>query len=555
MANQFLKLRRSAVPGRIPSTSSLDFGEIALNTYDGLAFIKRSGSAGEEIIAIGANTTSITGSANFVPLFNGSSSLVTSSIYQSGSFTAIGTTTPIDANNLDGLVVSAIEYPTYNIISAHGNLDNYTQLNVQNFNSGAYASSDIVATADDGTENSGYINVGINSSGHAIPNAVGSAGDSYLYSVANDLYIGNTVPGKQLILFNGGLDSFANARVWIFDQGTVGINTDTYNQSNPPSLQIEAPNNNTYNLVQAKGNVDNFLQIGIANENTGTAASADLALYNNIDPIDQTAGFIDIGINSTNYVYNGIYPGTAGDGYVFTDSHHLVLGATSGSGDTKITLFAGGISESENAKLILFSNNQHQMSGSLNISGSLNVGGTITAQTLIVQTITSSIDFVTGSTRFGSTLSNTHQFTGSVSITGSLNAPIITGSLFGTASWAQNAVTASYVAASNVAGLSLFQITTGSITASVGLNNDLFLIKSGSKTYFNISSSGDATLYSSNFKVQDFTTNEVVFQVSASRVYFDTHGLIIATQSVAPTGSADVGGILFTSTAMYIGLE
>lgn len=48
------------------------------------------------------------------------------------------------------------------------------------------------------------------------------------------------------------------------------------------------------------------------------------------------------------------------------------------------------------------------------------VRSTLTAQTLVVQTITSSVDFVTGSTRFGSTGSNTHQFTGSVSVTGSL---------------------------------------------------------------------------------------------------------------------------------------
>ena len=46
--------------------------------------------------------------------------------------------------------------------------------------------------------------------------------------------------------------------------------------------------------------------------------------------------------------------------------------------------------------------------------------GTLTAQTIVVQTITSSVDFVTGSTRFGSLSSNTHQFTGSVSISGSL---------------------------------------------------------------------------------------------------------------------------------------
>ena len=48
------------------------------------------------------------------------------------------------------------------------------------------------------------------------------------------------------------------------------------------------------------------------------------------------------------------------------------------------------------------------------------VRGTLTAQTIVAQTITSSTDFVTGSTRFGSLISNTHQFTGSVSMTGSL---------------------------------------------------------------------------------------------------------------------------------------
>ena len=53
------------------------------------------------------------------------------------------------------------------------------------------------------------------------------------------------------------------------------------------------------------------------------------------------------------------------------------------------------------------------------------VGGTLTAQTINVQIITSSIEFVTGSTRNGSSTANTHQFTGSVLMTGSLS---VTGS-------------------------------------------------------------------------------------------------------------------------------
>jgi hypothetical protein len=49
-------------------------------------------------------------------------------------------------------------------------------------------------------------------------------------------------------------------------------------------------------------------------------------------------------------------------------------------------------------------------------ANALTVAGTLTAQTLVVQTITSSVDFVTGSTRFGSLLANTHVFTGSVTM-------------------------------------------------------------------------------------------------------------------------------------------
>jgi hypothetical protein len=55
------------------------------------------------------------------------------------------------------------------------------------------------------------------------------------------------------------------------------------------------------------------------------------------------------------------------------------------------------------------------------INSNLVVTGSITAQTLVVQTITSSVDFVTGSTRFGSLSSNTHVFTGSMSVSGSGN--------------------------------------------------------------------------------------------------------------------------------------
>ena len=60
-----------------------------------------------------------------------------------------------------------------------------------------------------------------------------------------------------------------------------------------------------------------------------------------------------------------------------------------------------------------------QITGSLGVTGSITTNGTITAQTLIVQTITSSIEYSSGSNIFGSQLTDRQTFTGSLQVTGS----------------------------------------------------------------------------------------------------------------------------------------
>lgn len=62
----------------------------------------------------------------------------------------------------------------------------------------------------------------------------------------------------------------------------------------------------------------------------------------------------------------------------------------------------------------------------LYVRNNLTALGTITAQTLNVQQVTSSVQFITGSTKFGSLQANTHEFTGSVGVTGSITAVNLT---------------------------------------------------------------------------------------------------------------------------------
>jgi len=322
MANQFLKLRRSAVPSRKPTTSSLDYGEIALNTFDGLAFMKKSGSNGEEIVTIGSTIGTGSFATTGSNQFNGNQT-ITGSLIQGLGSTAIG-------------------------------------------------------------ENS-----------HA-------EGDS-----------------TQAI----GLFSHAE-----------GLGTIAYGGRSHA-------------------------------EGQDTIAS-------------------------------GSYSHAEGYQTIALADHQHVQGQFNATSSVPAAFIVGnGTDDSNRSNLIYAAGNEVQISGSVKVFGS------------------------------------------------------ITGSLFGTASWAQNAVTASYVAAANVAGLSLFQITTGSITASVGIGpNDLFLIKSGSVQYFNISSSGNTTINSNLFVIKNFTTQQPVLTISQSIVQF-------ATQSYEPTGSIENGSIWFTSTNFYVGLD
>ena len=57
---------------------------------------------------------------------------------------------------------------------------------------------------------------------------------------------------------------------------------------------------------------------------------------------------------------------------------------------------------------------------SASYANAFTVAGTLTAQTLVVQTITASVEYSSGSNVFGNSVSNTHQFTGSVSVSGSM---------------------------------------------------------------------------------------------------------------------------------------
>lgn len=99
-------------------------------------------------------------------------------------------------------------------------VNSYAQVNLFNTSNGSSASGDYVVTADNGTDNSNFIDLGINSSGFSDGafTIVGANG-GYLYTNGGDLSIGTQ--GSNYIVFHTGGTLSSNERMRITSTGTV----------------------------------------------------------------------------------------------------------------------------------------------------------------------------------------------------------------------------------------------------------------------------------------------------------------------------------------------
>ncbi|MET0299754.1 MAG: hypothetical protein ABW036_08330 [Flavitalea sp.] len=195
----------------------------------------KGSAAGTDYFELGSTGTSNAGGFEFIVGDDGDEPIVFKSYnYQTGMSEmmrlqsgrmAVGSNS-FDATNPEKLLIDAGTTTSYNLMTGKGSINNYLQINVQNKSNGNTASSDIVATADNGSESGNYVDLGINSSGFTNTSSpiIGGANNAYLYSTGNDFVIGNGTAAKALRFFTGGFAT-TNERMRISGTGQVGIGT------------------------------------------------------------------------------------------------------------------------------------------------------------------------------------------------------------------------------------------------------------------------------------------------------------------------------------------
>ena len=143
-------------------------------------------------------------------------------------------------------VLHAESSGSFNIADFKGDFASYTQINLKNKNSGNGASGDVVITADNGTEEIHYVDLGINSSTYDA-GYVGYENDAYLINAGKDLYLGTIGgleehPSKVHIFTN---NSWENSQIIISPSKEISFNTGsvssgyTYEFSGSLKLQNE----------------------------------------------------------------------------------------------------------------------------------------------------------------------------------------------------------------------------------------------------------------------------------------------------------------------------
>jgi len=209
--------------------------------------------------------------------------------------------------------------------------------------------------------------------------------------------------------------SSTNNQVWFFTTGTTaGIDAqliESNQQKNFISPKYSIPSLSTANAEDSPAGYG--VKVFVSTNSSSPAAG---------DQIASTKFVFDYKTGVLQFVLTADAP---------TDSQYLYISTYQYVGrtlkDSLDSLGSAGIFQQTGS--YYSTTNDIKITGSLVTTGDLTVEGTLTAKTLIISSSVTNmtVQYASGSTKFGDTSDDTHQFTGSVFVSGSIN--IVSGSL------------------------------------------------------------------------------------------------------------------------------
>ena len=156
-----------------------------------------------------------------------------------------------------------------NPLSIVGSGNNYLQLNIQNRATGTNATADLVITANNGTDNTNYINLGINNSGYNDPAfSNGSGLDGYLFVNGGSLDIGTQTPNTAVEFHIGG--TTANRAIARIDSSGINILSGTYRVNDIPSNTFTITLTHTSSAPQVGFNYFGMNEAGFSQASLGS---------------------------------------------------------------------------------------------------------------------------------------------------------------------------------------------------------------------------------------------------------------------------------------------
>ncbi|HEY9008837.1 MAG TPA: hypothetical protein VIM75_22030 [Ohtaekwangia sp.] len=281
--------------------SALQFEAAAANFYKPKLYVDANGnfkmkgsSAGTDFFEFGATGSNNNGGLYFTvgddgdePItfnsYNFNTSTTTETMRLQNGRMALGTST-FDATNPEKFVIDAGTTSSVNAMQAKGTLNNYLQFNIQNLSTGNNASSDVVATANNGSETTNFVDLGINGGSYS-GGIMGSANDAYLYNIGQNFLIGTGTSAKSLIFMTGGTSQASNERMRIDGSGNVGIGTTT------PAAKVDIAG--TYKLGTAGTVLNNMIKTTVTiNDNTTFAYTVTRQITVTVNGANQNATVI-----------------------------------------------------------------------------------------------------------------------------------------------------------------------------------------------------------------------------------------------------------------------